>query len=79
MVMDQLVMTGLYPAGSEKAGGGEERRGQGEERRAEGGKRQERRGDAKVGMVCRTGSSKGHLLLSSSGCLTETMAALHKH
>lgn len=52
MVMDQLVMTGLFPAGSE------ERRG--EERR-----RKDRKGMER-GVACCAGLFKVHYLLSSS-------------
>lgn len=45
MVMDQLVMTGLFPAGSEEGKGMERGRN---------------RRDAKVGGFCSAGSSKGY-------------------
>lgn len=49
MVMDQLVMTGLFPVGSEEKRGEEKRRGEKNGTR-----------EAKGGVVYGTGSSKGY-------------------
>lgn len=72
-------MTGLFPAGSEKRQkerGGVEGREDGKREGRRGKGREQKESDTKEGVVCSVRSSKGHFVVSSSSCLTDTQAVV---